>query len=137
MVVSNPLAADGYRSKHTDASVSGIVAAATAGVTGAIAALSTKHTLYIQKITVNIKTAAAQTISFQDNAGTAVVALFIEASAAAGTIRSIDFGSKGFALTEGKNLDISGVAGPAYSYAVEAYQRQTTAGQSTTVDRII
>lgn len=132
-----PRSAEWYRRTHTDVSTSGIIAAATGGATDVPAVPSTKHTLFLQKITVNIKTSAAQTISFQDDAGTPVVALFIEASAAAGVIREVDFGAEGFALTEGKNLDISGVAGPAYSYSVEGYAKQTAVGQSTTVDRII
>jgi N-acyl-L-homoserine lactone synthetase len=135
MVVSNPKAADGYRSVQQDLSTSGIVAAATAGVDNVITVPSAKHTIFVQKITVNIKTLGAQTITFQDDANTPVVALFIEASAAAGAIRSIDFGAKGFQLTEGKNLDISGTAAPAYSYAIEAYAKQTSATQATTTDR--
>ena len=94
-----------------------------------------KFTNYIQKITVNISTSAAQSITFQDSAGTPIVVMFIEASAAAGTIRTVDFGARGFALTEGKALNISGSAGPAYSYAIDAYQAQTSAGQATTTDR--
>lgn len=126
-----------YRGFYRDESVSGIVATGTAGANNAIAVPSSTHTLYIQRISVNIQTSAAQTITFQDDANTPVVALSIEASAAAGTIRTIDFGARGFALTEGKNLDISGTAGPAYSYSIEAYAKQTAAGQSTTINRTI
>lgn len=135
-VISNPRAADGYRSIYLDASTSGIVAVGTAGVDNVITALNAKTTIYIQTIEVTIHALGAQSITFQDDAGTPVKVLTIEASAAAGTIRIVDFGSKGFALTEGKNLDIVGTAAPVYSYAIEAYQRPTTAGQSTTVDRL-
>jgi hypothetical protein len=136
MVVSNPKAADGFRSIHVDASVSGVVAAAAATTTP-ITALSTKHTIFIQRIIVVITTAAAQIITIADSNSSAVVIGSIAASAALGSAYVIDFGSRGFALTEGKNLVISQTAGPAYSYAVDAYQKQTTASQSTTVDRTI
>jgi hypothetical protein len=136
MLISNPNAADGYRSTYGDASVSGIVATGTAGVDNVITVKSAKHTIFVQKITCVITgTASANDINFQDDAGTAVKALVVEASAAKGVIRTADFGARGFALTEGKNFDINGSAGPVYSYAIEAYQKQTSAGQSTTVDR--
>ena len=126
-----------YRRVYQDASVSGIVATGSAGADNIIAVKSSLYTIYVQKITVNIKTSAAQTINFQDDAGTPVVAAHVEASAAEGVVRTFDFGAKGFALTVGKNLDISGTAGPAYSYSVEAYQRQTGVDQATTIDRTI
>lgn len=119
------LSAAWYRQTNTDKSTSGVVLAASAGLTDAIVVPSANHTLYIQLIAVNIHTAAAQTITFRDDAGTPIIVLFIEASAAAGTIRIIDFGAKGFALTEGKNFDIAGTAGPAYSFSIEAYAKQT------------
>jgi hypothetical protein len=136
MIISNPKAADGYRQVYADASVSGNVVAATAS-TNAITALSAKHTVFVQKLTVVITTSAAQIITIADSNGTAVVIGSIAASAALGSIYTIDFGSRGFGLTEGKNLVLSQTAGPAYSYTVEAYQKQTTAGQSTTTDRTI
>jgi hypothetical protein len=125
-----------YRSTYRDATVGGTVVAATAGVDNAIAVLDANHTIYVQRISVTINTLGAQTIIFQDDASTPVKVLFIEASAAAGTIRSVDFGAKGFPLTAGKNLDIAGTAAPAYSYEVEAYQRQTATIASTTINRV-
>jgi hypothetical protein len=135
-VAQNPRSAEWYRNTYKDVSTSGVVLAAGAGA-AAIVALAASFTIFIQKITVNISTTAAQTITFRDNAGTPIIVAFIEASAAAGTVRTIDFGSKGFALTEGKQLDISGVAGPAYSYAVEGYIRQTSGVAASTIDRTI
>lgn len=134
---SSAKSAEWYRQTYADASVSGVVLAAASGADNVIAALDTKHTVYVQRISVNIKTSAAQSITVQDDAGTPIIVLFIEASAAAGVIRTIDFGARGFALTEGKNLDISGTAGPAYSYSIEAYQKQTSPAQATTTDRTI
>jgi len=135
-LISNPRAADGLREIHVDASTSGIVLAAAATTT-AIAALSTKFTIFVQKLTIVITTSAAQIITIKDSAGTPVVIGSIAASAALGSVYTIDFGSRGFALTEGKDLVIAQTAGPAYSYSVDAYQKQTTAGQATTVNRTI
>ncbi len=127
-----------YRAVYTDASASGFVATGTSGADNAIVVLSTKHTIFIQKLLVVITGALnANAILFQDDNSTAKVAYQVEASAALGVIRVIDFGARGFALTEGKNFDISGTAGPVYSWAVDAYQKQTTPGQATTIDRKI
>lgn len=136
MVASNPKAADGYRVIHSDASTSGNVVAATATTT-AIAALSAKFTIFVQKLTIVITTSAANIITIKDSAGTPVVIGSIAASAALGSVYTIDFGSRGFALTEGKDLVMAQTAGPAYSYTVEAYQKQTSATQATTTDRVI
>jgi hypothetical protein len=137
MTHSSAKSPEWYRAVHTDVSVSGIVATGTAGVDNAIVVPGSLWTIFIQKITIVIRTLAAQTISLQDDANTPVPAYVVEASAAAGVIRTIDFGARGFALTEAKNFDISGTAGPAYSYAIDAYARQTATGQSDTVTRII
>lgn len=136
-VAQNPRSAEWYRSTYGDASTSGVVLAAAAGLDNAIVVKSAKHTIMVQAITINIKTSAAQTITIRDDNGTPIDVLVIEASAAAGTIRSINFGAKGVALTEGKNLDIVNTAGPAYSWSIEAYQVQTSASASTTADRTI
>jgi hypothetical protein len=128
--------AEWFRSTYRDATVSGIVAVGTAGVDDVIAVLDSKHTIFVQKVTITIHALGAQTVTVQDDATTPVKVLTIEASAAAGTIRTVDFGAKGFGVTVGKNLDISGTAAPVYSYVIEAYQRQTAAAASTTINRI-
>jgi hypothetical protein len=125
-----------YRSIYRDASVSGIIATGGAGQDNVITVLDVAHTIFVQRITVTIHTLGAQIITFQDDAGTPVKVLTIEASAAAGTIRSVDFGARGFGCTVGKNLDLVNTAAPAYSYVVEAYQRQTAVIASTTINRI-
>ena len=134
MIISNPLAADGHRSKWGDASASGVVAAADSSKTW-ITAIDAKHTIFVQRLTVVITTSAAQIITIEDSAGTPVVIGSIAASAALGSAYTIDFGARGFALTEGKNLQSLQTAGPAYSYSVDAYQKQTSASQATTIDR--
>lgn len=116
-----------YRRTHRDASASGSVAAATAGVTDAVAVKDGAHQIFVQRIFVQIHTSAAQTITFQDDNGTVVKVANIPASAPVGSQYEFNFGARGFALTVGKNLDISGTAGPAYAYVIEAYQRQTGA----------
>ncbi len=133
--MSTSKSAEWYRRVYRDLSTSGIVAAATAGAGNVCVAPDAKYTIFVQSITVTIKTAAAQTITFQDDSGT-IQATIIEASAAAATIRTVDFGAKGLALTVAESLDIVNTAGPAYAYAIQAYARQTVVAQSTTVNRI-
>lgn len=132
----NPRSAEGYRASYTDLSTSGPVLAAGAGVNDVILVPGAKWTIFVQTIFMSITTSAAQTITVRDDAGTPVPLFIVPASAAAGTIYKLDFGAKGYALTEGKNLDIFGTAGPAYIYTIEAYARQTGVTQSTTTDRI-
>ena len=135
-MASNPRAADGYRETYTDLSGSGVVATSDASTTLATVP-SAKHTVFLQKMTVVITTSAAQIITIKDSAGSPVEIGSIAASAAKGSVYTIDFGSRGYALTEGKNLLMTQTAGPAYTYAIDAYAKQTAAGQSTTADRII
>lgn len=101
----------------------GFVLAAAAGQSGVVAA-KTGHTCYIQRITIGITTAAAQAILVRDTAGTPLIAASLAASAAIGPY-TWDFGEEGLAMTEGKGIDIAGTAGPAYSYAIIGYYRQT------------
>ena len=119
-----------YRRVNQDVSVSGTVAAGAAGKDNAIVVPSSAHTIFVQKIHLDIQT-AGQVITFQDDAGTPVVIATI-ASTVTGPV-TIDFGDRGFALTEGKNLDISNTATPVYSYSVEAYARQTSAVAASSI----
>lgn len=133
-----PRSAGWYRQTYTDLSTSGIVNATGTGLDNAVAVPSANHTIFVQRITFNSLTSAAQTITFKDDNSTALTVLFIEASVAAGTIRTVDFGARGFALTQGKNLDLVNAAtGPAYSWAVEAYAKQTATFADTSVARTI
>lgn len=123
-----------YRRVNRDVSTSGTVASGAAGQAGAITAPSSAHTIYVQLLHFDIQT-AGQTITVKDTAGTPVVLATI-ASSVTGPV-TIDFGAQGFALTQGKNLDISNTATPVYSYSIEAYARQTGVTQATTIDRTI
>lgn len=126
-----------YRATFTDISTSGFVASGATGAP-AIVASGASGTVFVQKITTNIVVSAAQSITYQDTANTPVVVDRIEASAASGAVRTIDFGAKGYALTEGKALDINlSAAGCAFSYSVEGYRKQTATSASTTINRTI
>jgi hypothetical protein len=81
-----------------------------------------KHTNRIQKITVHVRTVAAQAISFTDGAG--VVIATLPASAVAGLHTLID-SEEGIALTEGEELDITGAAGVAATIKVDGFRQLT------------
>jgi len=104
--------------------------AATDSSKTAIIALVANQTIYIQRIELAIVTHAAQTITFQDNAGTPVkIAAHTDASAAAGVPSQVlwDFGPDGTPLTVGKQLDIAtSGAGIAARVHVEGYRKLTT-----------
>lgn len=133
---SGARSAEWYRANNSDASASGNALAADTSKT-LVTSKGSKWTTFVQKITVVITTSAAQIITIKDTAGTPVVIGSIAASAALGSIYTIDFGARGFALTAGKDLVIAQTAGPAYSYSVDAYQAQTSVDQASTVDRLI
>lgn len=96
------------------------------------------YTIYILRIVVHVRTAAAQTITFQDDASTPFPVAILPASAAVGdqhVLIDVQDGP-GIPLTEGKNLDIvGGVAGVAATISIVAYLRPTgvlTGGKRTT-----
>lgn len=72
-----------------------------------ITAIDANHTIYVQRITVSITTSAAQTLTFQDTAGTPVVIAQLPSSPGAYTRYDFDFGPKGVPLTKGTNLQAS------------------------------
>lgn len=111
------------RGQYPPFHAAGFVLAAGTGAAAAVPA-KTGHKIYIQRILIAITTVAAQVILVRDNAGTPLVAASVAASAAIGPY-TFDFGEEGLPMTEGKQLDIVNVAGPAYSYVVEGYYRQT------------
>lgn len=93
---------------------------------------SANHTIYIQRITFAPTTYAAQTLTFQDDAGTPVKIGHMSIPAAAPTTGIcqyvIDYGPEGTPLTTGKNLDvIFSAAGPAGRLVVEAYEKGPSA----------
>lgn len=118
-----------YRKLYQDISGQLNVLAATDDST-LVTAKSAGHTLFIQKIEVNITTYSAKTWLFKDSAGTPVPIGFFSIPAAAVALPSesntivIDFGPEGVALSEGKNflLDVS-AAGAAGMLKWQGYQR--------------
>ena len=101
------------------------LAAADSGKNDIIAVRSANHQIYVQKISYNVITAAAQAVTFQDDAGTPVKIAVVPASQATPIV--FDFGPEGVPLTIGKNLDISNTAGPAAKIHVEAYEKLAVA----------
>lgn len=124
------MADDGYRRRRTfyqDVSRETIFLAANDfTVLGAdyIPVKNANYQLFIQRIIVNVSTVAAQSITFQDDAGTPVVIGILPTSAARGPQTVLDGGTDGIPLTAGKNLDITAsAAGVAGSIVVEAYMK--------------
>jgi hypothetical protein len=85
------------------------------------------YTIYVLKLVANLTTSAAQAIVFQDDAGTPVVLATLPASTAVGaqvTLIDVQDGP-GIPLTEGKNLDMVGLAGNAGRISIVAYLKPT------------
>ena len=116
-----------YRAQYSNKTTTFAVAAAdSATLTDKPAVKSANHTIYVQRITLAVFTDAAQSLTFQDDAGTPVLIAKSAASPGLGVEIVCDFGPVGYALTEGKNLDIviSG-AGLACKGVIEAYEKLT------------
>lgn len=90
-----------------------------------IACLNSKHTIYIQRISVHVTTAAAQAITFRAGTTATVIAAILPASAAVGDTHVLLDLEEGFALPAGEDLDVAGTAGVAGIIEVIAYQRLT------------
>jgi hypothetical protein len=109
------------RAFNRDLSLSGTFAAAATGLAGACTVPAAKYTIYVQRIVFDVTTDAAQSMTFQDSAGTPVVIATIPASPGVGP-QTFDFGNEGIPLTLGKNLDIAtSGAGLAGRYQISAY----------------
>lgn len=110
-----------YQKWNTSRTTDVLLLATDAGKDNVIVVRSANHQLFIQKVVYTVKTAAAQAILIQDDAGTPVVIGTVPASQA--TPITFDFGPKGIPLTAGKNLDLSNTAGPAGEFHIEAYEK--------------
>lgn len=123
-----------YLAQYSDKTATAVVAAAdTATLENVVAVKSANHTIYVQRIILSVITDAAQSLTFQDDAGTPVIIAKSAASPGLGVEVVADFGPKGYALTAGKNLDvvISG-AGLACKVSIEAYEKLTAAAVAHT-----
>lgn len=117
-----------YRTMFKDASIARTMVAAdtTTEHADVIIPKSASYTIFVQRIIFNCTTDAAQTLTFQDDNSSAKVIGKSAASPGLGIEIVADFGPKGVALTEGKNLDIVvSAAGLAGQINIEAYQRLT------------
>lgn len=110
-----------YKKWYTNKSVNVSLAAGDAGKTGIVAVKDANHQLFIQKITYNPVTVAAQAVTVQDSNNSHLVIGLIPASQALPLV--LDYGPEGVALTAGKNLDLANTAGPAALLHIEAYER--------------
>jgi hypothetical protein len=109
-----------YQKWNTNKTTDFTLGTAVAGQTSVIAVKSANHQLFIQKIIYGATTAAAQAVTFRDS-GVPLVIGIVPASQA-GTL-TIDYGPRGIALAQGKNLDISNTAGPGATIHIEAYEK--------------
>lgn len=111
---------------YEDCSTSYVILAATDYSTAnARIAAKTGFTIFIRKITLSVTTDNAATQTFQDSAGTPILAATSKASPGLGPI-VWDFGARGFALTEAKSLDHKmSAAGMAAAITIEAYYKRT------------
>ena len=111
---------------YEDCSVSYSFVAATDYTTAsAKIAAKTGFTIFIRKIALAVSTDNAATQTFQDSAGTPIIAAKSKASPGIGPIEW-NFGARGFALTEAKSFDhLMSAAGMAGSVSVEAYYKRT------------
>ena len=117
--------AAGYRALFGDASTSRTLTASDTTVADLIAVKSTSHTIFVQKVTIGVTTSAAQNWTLQDDATTPIVLAVLPNSASVAP-HEWDFGARGFACTEAKNLDlVVSSAGVAGSVTIEAYQKLT------------
>ena len=117
---------DDYRIRFQDCSYDHDILAADSTTLNAVLAKA-NHTIFVQAIIVNVYTDAAQTLAFQDTASTPVIIHKTRSSPGLGPIdESVDFGSEGKALTEGKGLDIT-ISGAGLGCAVKviAYRKLT------------
>lgn len=110
-----------HRSKNANLDL----AASDGGKDNIIVVRSADHQIWVQKIHYAPITAAAQAVTFQDDAATPVKIAVVPASQSTPLV--FDFGPTGVPLTIGKNLDIANTAGPAAKIHIEAYEKLANA----------
>ena len=117
-----------YRAMFKDASTVRTLLAADTSTEHAnvITPKSASYSIFVQRIIFNCTTDAAQTLTFQDDAGTPIVIGKSASSPGLGIEIVGDYGPLGKQLTENTNLDIIiSAAGLAGQINIEAYQRLT------------
>lgn len=108
-----------------------ITLVATDTTQDAFLAKKANYTIWVQRIVVWISTSAAQSMTFQDDAGTPLVVAVVPSSPGANTRWDFDFGPVGRPLGENQDLDITlsaaGLAGSVIIYAYRAPSSPITA----------
>ena len=116
-----------WRRWYEDISGELTVAVGTGDTT--LVTVKASHTIFIQRIIFFVTTDAAQSMSFEDSAGTPVQVAEIPASPGDNTRWDFDFGDEGLPLTEAKNfvmnVSAAGLAGRLKWYG---YQKRTAVG---------
>lgn len=116
-----------YRRQYSDKTTDVDVLVGTQNYLNAVAAKSSLHAIYIQKITLSITTHVDQTITFDDDGAGGPVAALTDEATVVPTVPAVvvwDFGPKGLKLTTGANLDITqSAAGLVGRVHIEAYEK--------------
>lgn len=126
-----------HRRKFQDCSRSLVIGTGDAPTTVGVDYITKRpgFTIFVQRIAVHVMTAAAQAISFQDDAGSPKVIAILPASAVVGDEHVLLDSEEGVPLTEGTALDLVGSAGVGCRVDILAYRRLTgtvTAAQFAT-----
>lgn len=122
--MSNPKSAEDYRTRYTDISGNGTLAAGGGDQT--LVTGKTGWTIYIQRIIAYITTDAAQSASFEDDNGTPKQIANIPASPGDDTRWDFDFGAAGVPLTAAKDFELNvSAAGLAMHFEWEGYSKQS------------
>ena len=111
-----------YSAKDTDLDV----VVGTQNYNNVIVPKSANHRIYIQKISLNITTHFAGTITFNDDGAGPPIGAHTDAAAGSGVPSQVvfDFGPKGRALTLGANFDVDqSAAGIVAVVHIEAYEK--------------
>lgn len=116
-----------HRRKFQDCSRSLVIGTGEAPTTVGLDFITKRpgFTIFVQRIAVHVTTAAAQTITFQDDNGSPKVIAVLPASATIGDEHVLLEHEEGVPLTEGAALDLVGSAGVGCRVDVLAYRRLT------------
>jgi hypothetical protein len=122
-----------YQKTYGKLSYSKVLGAGESGtLDNVIPVRNANWTIYVQAIMFTPTTGVAQTLTFQDDAGTPVPIAKTVASPTQGESYIFDFGPEGVPLTAGKNLDIAiSAAGLAGSIHIEGYQKLSSVVAAT------
>lgn len=99
-----------------------------------VTAKNTNYTLFIQRVIFTVTTDAAQSISFEDTAGSPVRVCKVPTSPGVDTRWEFDFGAAGYPLTSGKNFNMNvsavGLAGHLEWYGYQKLNNGVAVGST-------